>query len=763
MNLVLRPEWLLLNRVLRNTFVSAQRSRAAVSGKETTAAGACRMRDFISLFLCQIRLFIHAARFATPERLRVLAVLVLAGSLANQSPATMADGNCPMLPPSDQTDSDNDGIGDLCDNCMDTANTSQQDTDADGYGNFCDPDFDNNLNVDFADLAFMKSAFFGTDPVADLNGDGAVDFADLAILKSGFFSAPGPTGMVPDPDNQRPVAEAGPDQIVATGRIVPLDGSGSADPDGDSLTYWWSLVSAPAASTATLADALTVNPVFQVDIPGSYNIRLVVIDGATMSEPDTITISAPEAGDKTGFIGDSMTMATHTDDMCEDRSIIGCIANKLGAHDPAWSHGTGSASWSLGNLLGYAPENVINAAGDGERWQDALAQASQIMAVPDVNSVIINLGANDVCQGGNHDYAGDLATIGEQVDNVLTYLTDRLPGGGFVGMVSVPDILTMRQVMVDRDHNHLFESCQATWDLDKKRVKDSAALDACIELFGSIACDLLERTEVVIEVLVEQFLDYYAGEYGIREGICGKALSSDATDQDRAEVARFNLDLNQLLESRADQYNGRNGVQVNFNWNVYDQSASIKPFHISRVDCYHPSRAGQMWLAMLIRQGWEPAYAPTARVFHDGLDSKDYCLQEFTTWPGCWLDPQDGDPQSGDIQITEGKLMVRDNDTLVSRPFDLSGQSAAWLQIMHRRDDVSDNQNVWAQISSNGGATWTTIADYNDGDEKGDHRGHYYDLSAFPFGPDMWLRFQSSRNLGSNEKVLFDNIKIFSW
>jgi hypothetical protein len=58
-------------------------------------------------------------------------------------------------------------------------------------------DFNNDLAVNFADLGYMKSVFFTTDPDADLNGDGAVNFADLGLLKSMFFQSPGPSGLVP--------------------------------------------------------------------------------------------------------------------------------------------------------------------------------------------------------------------------------------------------------------------------------------------------------------------------------------------------------------------------------------------------------------------------------------------------------------------------------------------------------------------------------------------------------------------------------------
>ena len=94
-------------------------------------------------------------------------------------------------------DTDDDGVGDYIDNCVLVPNSPQRDTDGDGYGNYCDPDFNNDLIVGAADLAYFKAVFFSTDPDADLNGDGVVNAADLAILKPYFFKPPGPSALVP--------------------------------------------------------------------------------------------------------------------------------------------------------------------------------------------------------------------------------------------------------------------------------------------------------------------------------------------------------------------------------------------------------------------------------------------------------------------------------------------------------------------------------------------------------------------------------------
>ena len=91
--------------------------------------------------------------------------------------------------------------------------------------------------------------------------------------------------------NSPPVAAAGPDQVVFVGDTVQLNGSGSADVDGNPLTFSWSIISKPQGSIAMLVNGTTVNPTFVVDVRGSYVVQLIVNDGTVNSTPDTVTIA----------------------------------------------------------------------------------------------------------------------------------------------------------------------------------------------------------------------------------------------------------------------------------------------------------------------------------------------------------------------------------------------------------------------------------------------------------------------------------------
>jgi hypothetical protein len=117
--------------------------------------------------------------------------------------------------------------------------------------------------------------------------------------------------------NRAPVADAGDPQTVKVQDTVTLDGTGSYDLDGDSLTYAWTLSLAPAESTVVLDAADTPHASFVVDKPGDYTILLIVSDGVSKAEsiPAAVVISTQnsvpiaEAGpDQTTRVGEPVTL-----------------------------------------------------------------------------------------------------------------------------------------------------------------------------------------------------------------------------------------------------------------------------------------------------------------------------------------------------------------------------------------------------------------------------------------------------------------------
>ncbi|HEY3310541.1 MAG TPA: FG-GAP-like repeat-containing protein [Anaerolineales bacterium] len=87
-----------------------------------------------------------------------------------------------------------------------------------------------------------------------------------------------------------PVANAGLDQTVNEGDTVTLDATGSNDPDGDALTYSWSLVSGPGNIVLSPPND---RPTFVAPDDGTYVLRLSVTDGkeGTSSDEVSITVS----------------------------------------------------------------------------------------------------------------------------------------------------------------------------------------------------------------------------------------------------------------------------------------------------------------------------------------------------------------------------------------------------------------------------------------------------------------------------------------
>lgn len=118
--------------------------------------------------------------------------------------------------------------------------------------------------------------------------------ATLVVRDGALDSAPSTVTITVSNANLPPVARPGADQTVAFGSLVRLDGSASSDPNGDALSFQWSLSSRPAGSTAFLPNRTAPNIELTADVIGLYVLSLVVSDGRGASAGATVTITATE-------------------------------------------------------------------------------------------------------------------------------------------------------------------------------------------------------------------------------------------------------------------------------------------------------------------------------------------------------------------------------------------------------------------------------------------------------------------------------------
>jgi len=107
-------------------------------------------------------------------------------------------------------------------------------------------------------------------------------------------------------ENTAPTAVAGDSLFVTTGAVASLDGSASSDPEGDTLSYAWTLTSPATGSALTsddLVDADTANMTFTPDVAGYYIVKLQVNDGL-FADADFVTVFASDNSAPVPLAGD---------------------------------------------------------------------------------------------------------------------------------------------------------------------------------------------------------------------------------------------------------------------------------------------------------------------------------------------------------------------------------------------------------------------------------------------------------------------------
>ena len=144
-------------------------------------------------------------------------------------------------------------------------------------------------NVSSGTLVLNANGGFSYTPNASFSG---VDSFTYRANDGALNSAAATVSITITPANRPPVAQPQVNQNIAVGGTVQLNGSASSDPDGDSLTYAWTMSTRPPGSNAALLGPTLVNPTFVADVAGVYTLALTVNDGRVNSASASVTVTA---------------------------------------------------------------------------------------------------------------------------------------------------------------------------------------------------------------------------------------------------------------------------------------------------------------------------------------------------------------------------------------------------------------------------------------------------------------------------------------
>ena len=214
--------------------------------------------------------------------------------------------------------------------------------------------------------------------VADLDGQYTLE---LVVADSELQSVVDSVTITAETANSVPVANAGPDQNVATNSIVSLNGSASSDADNEGLSYQWAIQTKPEGSAAQLDDATATTPSFTADVDGTYVITLTVNDGAVDSAPDSVSVVATTAN--------SVPVANAGADQ---RVPIGAQVTLDGGASSDANGDTLTFRWQFSSVPAGSSANLLN------------SDAQIITFTPDVaGTYVVNLTVNDGAASSNPD------------------------------------------------------------------------------------------------------------------------------------------------------------------------------------------------------------------------------------------------------------------------------------------------------------------------------------------------------------------------
>lgn len=131
--------------------------------------------------------------------------------------------------------------------------------------------------------------------------------------------------FTPEAPNQPPIANAGADQTVdatsPAGALVMLNGTGSSDPDGDTLTFSW---------TGPFGTAVGATPTVLLPV-GMHIISLTVTDPSSATSLDTVAVTVRSPTEMTSNLTTTVTVL----DFQQGVNLLNNVINQIDAGNTA--------------------------------------------------------------------------------------------------------------------------------------------------------------------------------------------------------------------------------------------------------------------------------------------------------------------------------------------------------------------------------------------------------------------------------------------
>jgi hypothetical protein len=134
-----------------------------------------------------------------------------------------------------------------------------------------------------------------TSEITALRADMPGEYRVRLVVNDGQVDSDPVLLLVTVTENLVPIADVSLSESSGNvGIPIPLDGSRSSDPEGQALTFQWSVITQPVGSHFEIADPTDATTSWTADTPGNYRVQLVVNDGGLDSVPVTFVTTVAE-------------------------------------------------------------------------------------------------------------------------------------------------------------------------------------------------------------------------------------------------------------------------------------------------------------------------------------------------------------------------------------------------------------------------------------------------------------------------------------